>query len=194
MIFDPDQVVLLLPGRRWQQCSPHHHSMQRGWYVLCSSELMPNNPILSTTTLSGHFTHVEWEWTADQISFIGANHSLLLKSVKNCQLPLAEDLCKDLKVSILEPFIPCLPYSVLENLLVQEATYMLNLPPICTLPSNQQAFSSRCMGSWWQSKQFYSLSQFWHRRALKSWKIFMGFPLSVLFRISVVILLFLRSA
>lgn len=58
------------------------------------------------------------EWTAGQISFISVNHLLLLKSVKLGQLTPAEDLCKDLKVSILEPFI-----SPLENLLVQEATY-----------------------------------------------------------------------
>lgn len=70
--------------------------------MLCSSELVPNNLVLSTTTLSGHFTHVQWEWTADQVSFIGVNHSLLLTSVNYCQLIPAEDLCKDLKVSILE--------------------------------------------------------------------------------------------
>lgn len=68
--------------------------------MLCSSELMPNNLILSTATLSGHSTHAEWERTACQISFIGVNHSLLLKSVKHCQLTTAEDLCKDLKLCL----------------------------------------------------------------------------------------------
>lgn len=142
--FDPDQAVLLLPGMRWQQWSPHHQNTQWGWRVLCSSELMPNKLILSTTTLSGHSTHVRMG-TDSRPNFLHWCKTFTSTQVSES---LPTNTCWGslyrLQGQYLRAFI--------ENLLVQKAIYMLNLPPICTLPSNQQAFFSRWIGSWWQSK------------------------------------------
>jgi len=127
---------MLLPGVKWQQCSPHNQTVQLGCHLLCTSELMQSSLILPVTTLSGHSTLCRMG-VDRRLDFLH-QHKLFIstQSVKHCQLT-PEDLSNDLKISILEPFISFFAMKQFSSRKspVQEATYALNFAPICTLLS-----------------------------------------------------------